>query len=77
MSSAYTKDTIAAIATAPGRGGIGIVRVSGAIAPRIAESIVGTCPEPRLATLAELNFAEPKFGQRRIITKSPHSPPLF
>ena len=53
MSSAYTKDTIAAIATATGRGGIGIVRISGPLASRIAEAIVGKCPKPRLATLEE------------------------
>lgn len=30
-----------------------------------------------LAALAELGFAEPKFGHGRIISKPPHSPPLF
>ena len=44
-------DTIAAIATPPGRGGIGVIRVSGALAPSIAEALVGQLPEPRLATL--------------------------
>ena len=29
---AYIKDTIAAIATAPGKGGVGIVRISGPVA---------------------------------------------
>jgi len=47
MSSAV--DTIAAIATPPGRGGVGIVRVSGPLAPRIAEGILGRCPPPRYA----------------------------
>ena len=75
MSSAYTKDTIAAIATAPGRGGIGIVRVSGAIASRIAESIVGICPEPRLATLAEFRASSGKTLDRGIALyfKAPNS----
>lgn len=40
-------DTIAAIATAPGRGGIGIVRVSGPLVPAIAASMLGSLPEPR------------------------------
>lgn len=40
-------DTIAAIATAPGRGGIGIVRLSGAKAFGIAATI-GSVPEARL-----------------------------
>ena len=34
--------------------------------------------QPRmLAALAELGFDEPKFGHGRIISKPPHSPPLF
>jgi tRNA modification GTPase len=44
-------DTIAAIATAPGRGGIGIVRVSGRDCRRIAEGLVGRVPAPRTAEL--------------------------
>ncbi|MEJ2590535.1 MAG: tRNA uridine-5-carboxymethylaminomethyl(34) synthesis GTPase MnmE [Candidatus Thiodiazotropha sp.] len=41
--------TIAAVATPPGRGGVGIVRVSGANCRRIAEQMLGYVPEPRLA----------------------------
>jgi len=44
-------DTIAAIATAQGRGGVGIVRLSGAKAPNIAEQIAGPLPSPRVAEL--------------------------
>ena len=44
-------DTIAAIATAPGRAGVGIVRVSGPAAARVAEGVVGSVPADRLATL--------------------------
>ena len=44
----YT-DTIAAIATATGRGGVGIVRVSGPKAALIAESIIKTPLTPRQA----------------------------
>lgn len=44
-----TNDTIAAIATAPGRGGVGIVRVSGIKAAEIAEHVLGKCPKPRYA----------------------------
>ena len=43
-------DTIAAIATPPGRGAIGIVRVSGPLAPAIACRLLGRLPEPRTAT---------------------------
>lgn len=49
-------DTIAAIATAPGRAGIGVVRVSGAEVTAIAQALIGKLPPPRLATLA--NFIE-------------------
>jgi tRNA modification GTPase len=42
-------DTIAAIATASGAGGIGVVRVSGSLASQIAAHILGHCPAPRYA----------------------------
>lgn len=42
-------DTIAAVATAPGRGGVGIIRVSGKKSAEIAEAILGKLPEPRYA----------------------------
>jgi tRNA modification GTPase len=45
-------DTIAAIATPPGRGGIGIVRLSGPATRRIAETMLGKLSPPRHATFA-------------------------
>ena len=48
---AYIKDTIAAIATPPGKGGVGIVRVSGPGAVRIGKEISKRETEPRVATL--------------------------
>lgn len=42
-------ETIAAIATAPGRGGVGIVRISGPQAGKCAEAILGKLPQPRYA----------------------------
>ncbi|MEW6332323.1 MAG: tRNA uridine-5-carboxymethylaminomethyl(34) synthesis GTPase MnmE [Pseudomonadota bacterium] len=45
--------TIAAIATPPGRGGIGIVRVSGPATRRIAEVMLGKLPKPRHAQFAD------------------------
>ena len=45
-------DTIAAVSTPPGRGGIGIVRVSGPRAGEVARAVVSRLPEPRLATSA-------------------------
>jgi tRNA modification GTPase len=44
------QDTIAAIATAPGSGGIGVVRVSGPLCQVIAAAILGHCPAPRHAS---------------------------
>lgn len=46
----YIKDTIAARATASGKGGIGIVRVSGLGTGKIARSLTGELPRPRYAT---------------------------
>ena len=48
-----TDDPIVAIATPPGRGGIGIVRISGAAALGIAQAVLDSGPtlEPRRATL--------------------------
>ena len=43
-------DTIAAIATPPGRGGVGIIRVSGPMSKQIAKTILGLCPAPREAS---------------------------
>lgn len=43
-------DLIAAIATAPGRGGVGVVRVSGADIAPLATAILGRIPAPRHAT---------------------------
>jgi tRNA modification GTPase len=44
------RDTIAAIATPSGRGGIGIVRASGPRVAEIAVAVLGRLPSPRLAT---------------------------
>ena len=45
-------DLIAAIATAPGRGGVGVVRVSGADVAPLAIAVLGRVPEARHATFA-------------------------
>jgi tRNA modification GTPase len=45
-------DTIAAIATPPGRGGIGVVRVSGPRVPQLVPALAGRTLQPRVATLA-------------------------
>lgn len=43
------QDTIAAVATPPGRGGVGIVRVSGALCKILAKKLLGITPTPRYA----------------------------
>lgn len=53
----YTHDTIVAAATPPGTGGIGIVRISGPDAPAIAGKMLGTLPQPRVASLREFRGA--------------------
>lgn len=51
-------DLIAAVATAPGRGGIGVVRLSGATLASTAHSLTGIVPKPRVATLARFLDSE-------------------
>lgn len=43
------KETIAAIATPPGQGGVGILRISGAATKEAAEKLLGHVPTPRYA----------------------------
>lgn len=43
------QETIAAQATAPGRGGVGIIRVSGSLAREVANKVLGKCPKTRFA----------------------------
>jgi tRNA modification GTPase len=50
-------DTIAAVSTAPGRAGIGVVRVSGPSVRAITAGILGQTPEPRAATLCDFRDA--------------------
>lgn len=52
-----TNETIAAIATAPGRGGVGIVRVSGPAVQAMAQSLLGCVPPVRLATFGRFRNA--------------------
>ncbi len=51
-------DTIVAIATPPGRGGIGIVRLSGTDLTGIAGALLGMLPAPRTARFARFLDAE-------------------
>ena len=49
----YKQDTIAAVATPAGKGGVGIVRVSGVDARRIANSVTGKDLSPRQAVFCD------------------------
>lgn len=49
MTSFSKQGTIAAQATAPGRGGVGIIRVSGPEASNVAKAILGKVPAVRMA----------------------------
>lgn len=52
------RETIAAVATPRGIGGVGIVRVSGPLACSIAEAIIGRVPSPRQATFSLFRSAD-------------------
>ena len=52
-SAQSSHDIIAAIATAPGRAGIGVVRVSGKSLAGLAQSLCGKALPPRLAVLTQ------------------------
>lgn len=49
VASGTTGDTIVAVATATGRAGVGLVRISGPAAADIARGLLGELPSPRLA----------------------------
>jgi len=55
--SAPATDVIAAVATAQGRAGIGVVRVSGPTLAALAHGVVGRVPPPRQATRATFRDA--------------------
>lgn len=52
------QDTIAAIATAPGRGGVGVIRISGSNLLPFAFALTGKTPKARYATLADFRAAD-------------------
>jgi tRNA modification GTPase len=56
-SGEIARDTIAAIATPAGRGGIGVVRISGPAVADIAIAVIGRVPEPRTAALCSFRDA--------------------
>jgi tRNA modification GTPase len=64
-------DTIAAIATPPGRGGIGVIRVSGQQMAGFARALTGQAPRPRCATLCSFMSANGEALDRGILLYFP------
>ena len=58
MGGVASADTIAAIATAPGRGGVGVIRISGSNLLPFAFALTGKTPKPRYATLADFKAVD-------------------
>ncbi len=76
MASRPTKpDNIVAVATAPGRGGIGVVRVSGTGLIDFAENLTGARPVPRQARLVNFRAATGQAIDQGILLyfPAPHS----
>src|SRR5438067_12181501 len=69
------RDTIAAVATPAGRGGIGIVRISGPAVARVARAVIGELPAPRQARFARFTDAggEPLDEGLALFFPAPHS----
>lgn len=70
-----TTETIVAVATPAGRGGIGVVRVSGPGCRRIAETITGRLPQPRFAHYTDFRDCHGALIDRGIVLffPAPHS----
>lgn len=68
-------ETIVAIATAPGRGAVGILRLSGPQAFSIAEKICGSLPAARTAALRAFRDAQNEYCDRGLVIRfdSPRS----
>jgi tRNA modification GTPase len=71
----FTGDTIAAIATPPGAGGIGVIRISGSGAIAIAQAMLGESPRPRHAHYLKLRDASGELIDHGLLLcfPAPHS----
>ncbi len=68
-------DTIAAVATPPGRGGIGVLRVSGPLSAAIVEAVSGILPPPRQAVVRRFRSSDGEILDEGVILyfPAPHS----
>lgn len=55
---AFVNDTVFALATAPGKAGVAVVRVSGPAVTDVATALFGELPAPRMASLKVLRDAD-------------------
>lgn len=69
--TAYASDTIAAIATAPGAAGVGVVRASGPAVPTIAAVLLGRAPQSRHAHLTAFRDARGELIDRGLLLHFP------
>ncbi|WEN15505.1 tRNA uridine-5-carboxymethylaminomethyl(34) synthesis GTPase MnmE [Rhodanobacter sp. AS-Z3] len=69
--SDHSSDTIAAIASAPGAAGVGVLRVSGAAVPAIAQALLGRAPQPRYAHFAAFWNAQGELIDRGLLLHFP------
>lgn len=60
MGISVTTDTIVAQATAPGRGGVGIIRISGDKATDVAMAVLGHLPKPDMPIIVILKMQQAK-----------------
>jgi tRNA modification GTPase len=69
------RDPIAAVATAPGRGAVGIVRLSGRALGPVVQALFGRALEPRVATLLPFRAADGSVLDRGLAIHfpAPHS----
>ncbi|RDS81490.1 tRNA uridine-5-carboxymethylaminomethyl(34) synthesis GTPase MnmE [Dyella psychrodurans] len=65
------QDTIAAVASAPGAAGVGVLRVSGPRVPAIAQTLLGRIPTPRHAHLAAFRTADDRLIDRGLLLYFP------
>lgn len=70
-----TQESIAAVATPPGRGGVGVIRISGKLAATVATALTGHLPEPRVARFSRFRDAEGQVLDEGLVLffPAPHS----
>ena len=68
-------DSIAALATPTGRGGVGIIRLSGHNLAALAEDLAGACSAPRVATLCDFRAQDHSLIDQGLLLyfPAPHS----